>query len=281
MRWLWLLLSMSLQVHAMDSISTAIEQAQGLALKKNRKEACALLNRTFTATPAQMRGRSKLIETLQQVSKVFFTDKGQKLFESGQVNLFENPDVALSQLREAQGLEDENILVLSNLARAQIIKQDCDSALVSLEMARSLNPHANEPALLELRALLCAKRYDVFKEKLKLATAPGGTGNGEKWDQAFGQYLSAQEQLRQNSTHKAFDLLSKVTDDFPQFPEAYLYLARAGQSLEKDASPWLQKYSALCKGITLRDRKKFSYEPQLCTKMKEVDDELASAKHEN
>lgn len=278
---LWLVLLISIQAHSLDSISAAIEQAQSLALKKNRKEACAVLNRTFVATPAQVRGRSKIIDTLQQVSKVFFTDKGQKLFESAQVQLFENPELALSQLREAQNLEDENILVLANLARAQIIKQDCDAALVNLDMARSLNPHAAEPALLELRALLCAKRFEAFREKYKLASAPGGTGNGEKWDQAFGQYLSAQDQLRQNASHKAFDILTKVTDEFPQFPEAYLYLARAGQALEKDSSAWLQKYSALCKGITLRDRKKYSYEPQLCNKMKEVDEELASNKHEN
>lgn len=277
----WLLIFFSFQVHAADAISGAIEQAQGMALKKNRKEACAILNRAFHNTPAQMRGRSKLIETLQQVSKVFFTDKGQKLFESAQVMLFENPDMALTQLREAQALEDENILVLANLARTQIIKQDCDAALVTLEMARSLNPHAAEPALLELRALLCAKRYDIFRDKMKLASAPGGTGNGEKWDQAFGQYLSAQEQLRQKATSKAFDLLSKVTEDFPQFPEAYYYLARAGQALERDSNPWLQKYSALCKGVTLRERKKFSLEPQLCLKMKEVDEELSAAKNEN
>lgn len=277
----WLLLALTLQVHALDSISSAVEQAQSLALKKNRKEACAILNRAFAATPAQVKGRAKLLDTLQQVSKVFFTDKGQKLFESAQVLVFESPDLALTQLREAQTLEDENILVLSNLARAQIVKQDCDSALVSLTMARSLNPHANEPALLELRALLCAKRYDVFKDKLKAATVPGGTGATEKWDLAFGQYLSAQEQLRQSSTHKAFDSLLKVTEEFPQFPEAYYFLAKAGQALEKDTGPWLQKYSSLCKGVTIRERKKFSYEPQLCGKMKEVDDELASAKHEN
>ncbi len=259
---------------ATDAITAAIEQAQSLALKKNRKEACAVLNRTYQATPAQVRGRSKLIETLQQISRVFFTDKGQKLFESGQVMLYENADMAMTQLREAQGLEDENILVLANLARAQIIKQDCDSALVSLEMARSLNPHAVEPAVLELRALLCAKRFEIFRDKVK------NLSSGEKWDVAFNQYLQAQEQLRQNATHRAYEMLAKVTDEFPQFPEAFYYLSRAGKALEKDISAPLQKYSALCKGVTLRERKKFSYEPQLCARMKEVDDELAANKRE-
>lgn len=277
---LWLLLALSLNARAGDSISAAIEQAQGLALKKNRKEACAVLNRAFAATPAHVRGRGKLVESLQSVSRMFFTDKGQKLFESAQVMLFENPEMALNQLREAQGLEDENLLVLTGLARVQIIKQDCDAALVSLEMARALNAHATEPALLELRALLCAKRYDLFRDKMKSATAPGAA-SGEKWDQAYSQYLAAQEQLRQKATSKAFELLSKVTEDFPQFPEAYYYLARAGQALERDALPTLQKYSALCKGVTLRERKKFSLEPQLCLKMKEVDEELAAVKNEN
>lgn len=259
---------------ATDSITAAIEQAQGLALKKNRKEACAVLNRAYQSTPAQVRSRGKLIENLNQLSKVFFTDKGQKLFESGQVLLFENADLAISQLREAQGLEDENVLVLSNLARAQMIKGDCDGALLNLEMARSLNPFAIEPAVLELRALLCAKRFDTFREKTKSLSA------GEKWDLSFVQYLQAQEHLRQNSSHKAFEALVKVTEEFPQFPEGFYYLAKAGKALEKDSSACLQKYSALCKGVTLRERKKFSYEPQLCNRMKDVDDELAASKRE-
>lgn len=271
---MWFLLTLSLTLWANESPTATIDQAQALAVKKNRKEACALLNRTLNALPAQARGRTKLIEALSQVSKVFFTDKGQKLFESGQVNLFENPDLALTQLREAERLEDENLLVLGHLARAQILKKDCDGALVSLAMARSLNPHAAEPAVLELQALLCAKRYDIFRDKFKLAQV------NDKWDSAFVQYLSGQEQIRLNSTHKAFDTLSRVTEEYPQFPEAYYFLAQAGEALEKDPSPWLQKYSSLCKGLTLRDRKKYLYEPQLCSRMKEVDDELAAKKSE-
>jgi hypothetical protein len=181
----------------------------------------------------------------------------------------------MTQLREALTLEDENVQLLTALARAQIIKQDCDSALISLEMARTLNPHSSEPAVLELRALLCAKRFEVFKEKIKILSS------SEKWDQAFGQYLAAQEQLRLNSAFKAFESFSKLTEEFPQFPESYFFLAKAGQALEKDNTQWLQKYSMLCKGVTLRERKKFSYEPLLCAHLKEADDELALKKNEN
>lgn len=271
---LLLLFNSALAGAATDSISSTIEQAQALALKKNRKEACALLNRAYQATPSQVRGRSKILETLNQISKVFFTDKGQKLFESGQVMLYENADMALTQLREAQGLEDENILILSHVARAQIIRGECDGALLNIEMARSLNPFATEPAVLELRALLCAKRYDQFRDKAKSITS------SDKWDQGFIQYLQAQEHLRLNASHKAYEMLLKVTDEFAQFPEGFYQLAKAGKALDKDVLPWLQKYSVLCKGVTFRERKKFGYEPQLCTRMKEVDEELAASKRE-
>ena len=259
---------------AIDPITIAIEQAHTFALKKNRKEACAVLNKAYTSTASQVRGRSKILETLQQVSHVFFTDKGQKLFESAQVFAFENPDMALTQLREAQTLEDDNTLVLLNLSKVQIAKQDCDSALGVLELARKMNPQAPAPAVMELRALLCANRHEAFKEKAK------ALASGEKWDQSFSQYLQAQEQLRLNSAHKAFEMLSKVTEEFPQFPEAHYYLAKAAHLLEKDNSVPLQKYTQLCRSVTIRERKNFSYEPQLCTHMKEVDDELAATKPE-
>lgn len=256
--------------YGMDSVTNAIQQAQKMALKKNRREACALLNRTWKTTPSQNHSRQKIVDSLQRISQVFFTDKGQRLYEAGQVQVFDNPDMALNQLREAQSLEDENILVLSQMARAQIVKKDCDTALVTLEMARTLNPFANEPSLLELRALYCAKRFEIFRDKLKVMQS------SDKWDQAFGNYLSAQDSLRNKASHKAYEILMKVTEEFPAFPEAFYYLARASQELEKDAVPYMQKYSILCKGVTLREKKKFSYEPHLCEHMKEVDDELAS-----
>lgn len=264
-----LIFALILPCFAIDTAGHAIEQAQALALKKNRKEASATLQRALAVAPAASAGRSKLQETLAQMSKIFFTDKGQKLFENAQSLMFDNPDLALTQFKDSLALEDDNILILVNMAKIYLSKKDCDTAASFAERARTINPWSPDMTTVELRTLNCQKRFTVLRDKVKSLPPL------DKWSDAFVQYLVAQNWLEEKAPKKAFDILSKVSEDFPQFPEVYYFLVRAGTELNKDTEPWLQKYSSLCKGITSRERKKFSEEPQLCAHLKEVDDELA------
>ena len=265
-----LLFASLLNLQALDTVSTAIEQAQGLALKKNRQEACATLARTLVDTPAPSKvSRQKLSEALNSIAKVFFTDKGQRAYESGQSLMFENPDLAMTQLKEALALEDGNINVLSSLAKLHLAKQDCDGALQLTNKARLMNPLAGEPAVLELRALACQKNFAALTEKAKLLPPT------EKWEEQYVQYLLAQSYLFDKLPKKAFDTLSKLVEEQAQFPEGYFYLAKAGNELEKDDETALQKYLSLCRALTVKERKRFSLEPRLCSNMKEAEDELA------
>jgi hypothetical protein len=264
-----LILTLIANLWAVDPVTSAIDQAQSLALKKNRQEALKVLNQAISAAASPLRGRSKLIETQAAIGKVFFTDKGQRLFESGQSTMYENPDAALNQYKEALALEDNNILILDNIARVQLTKQDCTAALLTLSGARTFYPFAPEPAVLELRALLCQKNYEAFREKVKLLPVL------EKGQESFVQFLSAQDFLQQKMWRKASDVLNRVSEEEPKFPETYYYLTKAGVELGRDTEGWALKYVSLCKGITLRERKKWSLEPMICSNAKEVEDGLA------
>lgn len=267
---MWFLLLIALNVQALDTTAASVEQAQTLALKKNRKDACATLVRALNALPAPAKGaRTKLTDALQQLSKVFFTDKGQRTFESGQSQMFENPEVALAQLKEALAIEDDNIVILNSLAKIQLVKQDCDGAAASLARARALNPLAGETAVLSLRTLLCQNNITEMRDRAKALPTL------EKWEDQFVRYLMAQESLQAGSAKKAFDSLSRVAEEQPQFPETYFYLARANSEMERDNEPQLQKYISLCKAVTAKERKRFSLEPRLCAHLKEAQDELA------
>jgi predicted Zn-dependent protease len=268
---MWLIsLLVIFSAQALDPVQTAIEHAQGLALKKNRKEACATLQEALTNTPAPAKSsRTKLSEALSQISKVFFTDKGQKAYESGQSMMFDNPDMALVQFRDALTLEDGNIAVLASIAKIQLMKQDCEGARATIEKARLINPVAAEPAVLELRTLVCEKRFEGLREKARQLPAL------DKWEEQYVQYILAQDALHNETPKKAFEALNKIVEEQPQFPESYLYLARAGSELKKENEPWLQKYISLCKAVTAKERKRYSLEPRLCANMKEAEDELA------
>jgi predicted Zn-dependent protease len=269
---MWLIFIFSFKLWAADPAQPAIEKAQSLALKKNRVEACAVLRRALDELPAGAKSRAKIAEALGQISKMFFTDKGQKFFEAGQSSMWDTPDMALAQFKEALALENQNIQVLDNIARIQLFKQDCDGALQTLDQARKLNPASGESAVLELRALSCKQNFESLREKAKNLPAL------DKWEESYVQYLLAGDALQQKSYKKAFDALFKLTEENPQFPESYLLLARAAGEMNKDPEPFLEKYVSLCKAATAREKKKYSLEPRLCANLKEAEDELAKKK---
>lgn len=258
---MWLLLTLQLAT-ALDATQTAIEHAQGLALRKNRQEACASLREAIAQQP---KAKARLTEALQQIAKVFFTDKGQKAFEAGQSLMFDNPDMALTQLKEALAQEDGNQAVLTAIAKVQLAKQDCGGAEATLKEARQLNPLASEPAVLELRTLACQKNFEALKERARnLPTL-------DKWEEQYVQFLGAQA----GPPRKALETLARLTQERPDFPEAYLQLARAEQALARGDEGALTKYVSLCKAVTAKERKRFSLEPRLCANLKEAEDELA------
>lgn len=259
--------TMTSAARVVETAHAAIEQAQSFVLQKNRSEACAVLNRAIPASGAKH--RPKLIESLQQISKVFLTDKGQKTFEAAQAMLWDSPDLALKEFNRALASEDGNVLILDNIARIQIIKQDCDGALNTIEKARLLNPFAGDSAVLELRALFCQGGFELLRQKGTALPAL------DKMQEALAQYVLAKEALQASEIQRAFEVLTKVTEDQPTFPEAFYALAKAGAELEKDPELAMQKYVSLCKAVTMRERKKFALEPRLCANLKEAEDELA------
>lgn len=256
---------------ALDPAAAAIDQAQALVRKKDRLGACAILNRAFADTPSFAKSnRARLAEALSQMSRIFFSDKGQRAFESGQSMMFENPEMALAQFHEALTNEDHNLALLENIAKIHLLRQECDLAGAEVTKGRALNPLAAEVALLELRLSSCPKPTSQLPSE-KVRALP----TLDKWQDSYVQYLQSEAALEGQAFKKALDLATRVTEAAPQFPAAYLVLGYASAGLGRDPEPALKRYIALCKAIGPRDRRRFSLEPRLCTHQKEVEDELA------
>lgn len=259
-----------LPLGAAHSEEGTIQQARALALKKNRVEACRVLKSFLeTQSASNKAARTRVMNSLSQISKLFFTDKGQKIFESGQASMWESPDLALSQFREALALEDNNVQILNNLARVQLMKQDCEGALQSVQLSRKVDPYAGEAAVLELRAFACKGDFESLRDKAKSLPALDAS------EDVFLQYLLALDSFQQRFWQKTSEGMFKLTESNPQFPESYFLLAKSNAELGKNVEPYFQKYISLCKSITARERKRYSLEPRLCANLKEAEDELA------
>jgi tetratricopeptide (TPR) repeat protein len=257
------------------SAASAIERAQTLTLEKNRHEAVHVLDEALQATTPGSKNRIRLLEVLNNVAKTFFTDKGQQLYESAQTEMFENPDIALTRYRQALAIEDGNVLVLNGIAHSQLAKTDCAGALQTAETARAQSSYLSEPALLELRGLICLGKYEEFRDKLKALPTM------EKSQDYFVQFLTAQDFIQQKMWKRAGELLLRVTEAQPRFPEAYYLLHKMHAEMDDQESTFAQKYISLCKAMTVRDRKRYALEPRLCSAVKEVEDEMAKKSRES
>lgn len=251
------------------NVSNLIEQAQNLTFAKNRREALRILSEALQNPSVTSKGKARILEAVRGIATMFFTDKGQRLYEAGQTAMFDNPDTALTRYREALAMEDSNLLILGGIIHSLLAKQDCSGALQTIQTARAMSSHLAEPALYELRALICLGNFEGFREKLKQIPTP------EKSQEYFLQFLSAQDHVQQKLWKRANELLVRVTEEQPKFPEAYYWLFKARAEADDADTAFARKYVSLCKGLTIRDRKRYSLEPRLCVAMKEVEDELA------
>lgn len=270
---MWLItIFFSLNAFAIDPTGNAVEQAQALAMKKNRKEACAILVNAIETSPPK--SKAKLVDALNNIAKIFFTDNGQKLYELGQSTMFDSPDLALTHFQQALAVEDSNVAILNSVARVHLSKQDCGAAELVLQQARDINPYFGESAILQLRTFVCQQKFETLREKIKLLPVI------DKTSEPYVQYFNGIDLQQLKMWRKSLDTLLKVAEAEPQFPETYYYLSRAGLEIGREVEPWQRKYVTLCKGLTIRERKRFGLEPRLCPHVKEVEDELAKKNSE-
>ena len=245
-----------------------LEMAQALILKKQRQPACAKLQEIISSLPPSAKPmRAKMVAALNQFSKMFFTDQGQKAFEAGQSLMFENPDLAMGQYRDVLGSGRK-----SNGTHEH--GQDLPYETGLRWRARGAGKGApgksfgrGTSAARDTR-FNCQQHYEMIHDKVKALPAM------DKWEEQYLQFLLAQDYLQSKSVKKALEVLTHLAEDQPQFPETYFYLSRAGTELNRDTDAWLHKYVSLCKALSGKERRRFSLEPRLCMNLKEVEDDL-------
>src|SRR4051812_23633277 len=103
-------------IPASEPWNAIIQDAQKSAVAKNRKLATGKILTSLKTDKWNGKGRIKLLESLKGLSEVFFTDQGQRLYETGQSLAFENQDTAMARFREALGREDGNVVILNAIA---------------------------------------------------------------------------------------------------------------------------------------------------------------------
>jgi predicted Zn-dependent protease len=247
--------------------SAVIQEARRFMVAKNRKAATGKLITYLKSDKSAGKGRGKVMESLKTLSEAFFTDQGQRLFETGQSLAFENPELALTSFKEALNLEDANVTVLIAIVRLQLSKKDCMSAEQNLKSAEGINPYNDEIQFFRAKTLLCLKKPKEALALLKTETTE---------DPVIGVTV-ANAMFDNGSVTEAAAMLQRALSKDSSYPEVHYWIWKTAEEKSETTDEQGQKYVALCKNLNLRTRRKYINEPRLCSQTQEVEDALKSS----
>ncbi len=246
---------------AKPAASPSLESIQELVLKGGRPEAVRQLNQKILEVKKESE-RQPILDLLDRVSSLFYTDQGQKLYEAGVGTIWSQPLRAKSLLREALEKEPAQLLVLQALAIVQLIEKNCKEAKGDLQKISEDYPHSKMNQLLSWQADLCLGDAEPMLTEMPEIL--------KKWtglEKEFGEYLHQKALVTAGKRPQLKTVLEKLSD----FPEVYALSIKAAQARsEKLNREELDKYLALCRNLNTNLRRKYMFEPHLCSELNEI-----------
>jgi len=141
-----------------------VQQVEEFSLQKKRKKASELLLLNIEPMAASSRRRRQLITKLHLLMKMFYTEKAQQMYESGESLYYSGAGGAATKFKEALKIEGDNVSVLLALARTDLQRGNCDESLTTLGHIKKLDPYLHEAKVLRFKVLVCKGQFEELNE---------------------------------------------------------------------------------------------------------------------
>ncbi len=256
-----------------ESYKDLISKSQNLSLQRDRLQACQILIRALQKETKNTASYRELKNSLEELSSVFYTDKAQSIYSQGDSLVDLKTKEALDKFQEALKLEEGNMTALKALARAQLRLDDCRGADASLKSAESFDPVSGEMQLLKLQTLKCQKDYEALSEKL--GSKDLDLEGLEKYTKVF----AIDEAVRKKDFKKARQILSNWETQSSDYPEVYFWKWQISNEQNTPDRASGEKYAQLCKALSVRKRKSFNLDVELCKNADEVEAKIKTLKN--
>lgn len=267
MNWVFILLlipSFALSAPSnSEPLKQTIEKAHNLSIQRDRFQATRLLVSLVKSDEKKYSKNQELLRELEQISTVFYTDKGQQTFELAFSLKSNDTSASLAKLQESLRLEPDNVTILRALSRHYLGQKECSQAQAHALRAQEVNPYAKETKLILAQVYACSdKKEDYF---ILRAT------QDEKYlnSNIYWLVLEAEVLLKNKQTEKARDVATQAAKLDPKFPEAAYWLWQSSLETPTLANKEAQKYMTLCKALSERSGRHYREEPFLCKRMTE------------
>lgn len=252
-----------------ETYSDIIDKAYNLNAQKDRGQAVLLLvNSIKKESKRNPKAARELMKTLEQIASVFWTDKGQQLYELGISLKNSDPQLALSKINEAAKIEVENLQIKLAQNRINQALGECKTALAQAQKMKEENPYSEEIDLLVAQSAVCSGQFEIFL-KTKAQFDEKKLLQSRYWSLVESEYMN-----KTGNFLKAFEISKVISKNHSQFPESYYWNWKNSAKLNDVDWNSASKYLSLCKSLTAKDQREYLSEPLLCRRTQEVEGEL-------
>lgn len=241
-----------------------IEKAHNLSLQKERTQAVNILVAAIKREAPNSANAKELKSALQEISSAFLGDKAQQLYELAVS--FRKTDLAQMQnrLNEALRVEPDNLLLLNEMARLQIIRGECAGASEALAKHRRWNPYDELTLLTSGQAAVCQGDWPAY-------TTLRSQADGKKGPYGvFWLALEVERALKEKAEARAKESLELLRKEDPQYPEIAFWSLKLAKDVSS-RSNFAQKYVMECKNVSAAQFRRYMMEPLLCRRTAEAE----------
>lgn len=260
---------------SLETYRDLIAKAQNLTLQRDRLQTSQVLIRGIQSETRSSTGYKELLKALNELTSVFYTEKAQTLYATGESLSDTKPREALDHFQEALRAEDGNLSILKAMARIHLRLGECDKADKAVGSSEAVNPFSAEVLLLRLQTLDCQKNFAALNQRLT-SLSPELEPLERYW-----RGLQIKEHIRQKDFKKAKQVLAAWEAQSMEYPEVHYWkweLARKSGASDRAAA---LRYVRLCQDMTPRKRKVHSVDVGLCSSQAAVDAYLRENEHQS
>ena len=247
-----------------ETYKDIINKAYNLSLQKDRPQAISMLLGALKREAKKSNAQKELVQALDQITKVFISDKAQQQYELGLSLKFSDPNLAMNKMTEAARLEPENSSIEMAIAHQQMMLGDCDGANAKVVKNKDLAQYLEDWRLISSQIAVCENNFETY-----VSLKQNGDSKGPYaiyWLVLESEYL-----FKNNQAAKAKEIGASVIKLDAQFPEAYYWEWKISQALKIKNTKMAQKYVSMCKTINSRQQRAYFAEPFLCRRTAEVE----------
>lgn len=247
-----------------ETFKDIILKSKNLTLQNDRMQALNVLSTSITKETPKSVAQLELKKTLREISSLFLSDRAQQLYELAISMKRADPQAAMSQLLDAQRLEPDNFLIMTEIVRLQIIKGDCGAAKKELGKYGKFKTVSEELLLVNLQAAICLGEQKSIDENKAFIGGVKSTELQLYW-KAIDLELAGVDIKKMN---QLVEELAKIDS---HYPELEFWRWKLDVLNKKQTSIAGDKYLLLCKNLSSSKFRQYMMDPNLCKRVKDVE----------